>query len=109
VDAAQSAATYASGGVANGTKVYTIAYGASTYGCSTDSSTSSHPGISPCETLQQMATQVSGEDVSDYFYSDATAGCTANSSNSGTTAISQIYLKILASLVKARLIPNGTT
>ena len=109
VDAAQYAATYSSGGVANNTKVYTIAYGALTSGCSTDTSVSSHKNISPCEAMQQMATQVSGESVSDYFFSDATSGCSANSTNSGTTAISQIYLKILTSLVKARLIPNGTT
>jgi hypothetical protein len=114
VDAAQYAATYSSGGVSNPTKVYTIAYGALTSGCSTDSRTSSHKGISPCQTLQDMATQVSGESISDYFFSDWTAtggdsGCQANSNNAGTTAISDIYLKILANLVKARLIPNGTT
>jgi hypothetical protein len=114
VDAAQLAATYSSGGVSNPTKVYTIAYGALTSGCSTDAGTSSHPGISPCQTLQDMATQVSGESISDYFYSDWAAtggdsGCTANSNNAGTVAISDIYQKILASLVKARLIPNGTT
>jgi len=112
VDAAQYAATYSSGGVANNTKVYTIAYGALTSGCSTDKSTSNHKNITPCQTLQQMATQVSGESVSDYFYSDVNSensGCSANSNNSGTSAIADIYVKILASLVKARLIPNGTT
>jgi hypothetical protein len=61
-----------------------------------------------------MATQVSGESISDYFYSDYTAqggdsGCQANSANSGTTAISAIYTAITAKLSSARLIPNGTT
>jgi hypothetical protein len=114
VDAAQYAATYSSNGVSNPTKIYTIAYGALTSGCTTDARTSSHPGITPCQTLQAMATGGSAGNPSDYFYSDWAAtggdsGCTANSDNSGTTAISDIYQKILASLVEARLIPNGTT
>ncbi|MFP5228380.1 MAG: pilus assembly protein TadG-related protein [Acidobacteriota bacterium] len=112
VDAATYVKTYSSGGVSNGTKVYTVAYGASTSGCSTDTSTSSHKGITPCQTLQAMATDGTAGNPSDYFFSDANStnsGCTADSENSGTTAISQIYLKILASLVKARLIPNSTT
>jgi Flp pilus assembly protein TadG len=112
IDAALAAKNYTSGGTANGTKVYTIAYGALTYGCTTDTSVSSHVGVTPCQTLQQMATPVSGESISDYFFSDvssSSAGCNANSSNSGVSAINDIYLKILASLVKARLIPNGTT
>lgn len=114
VDAAQAAATYTSGGVANNTLIFTIAYGALTSGCSSDSNSGSQKGITPCQTLQKMATQVSGYTTSPYFYSDYTAqggdaGCQANSDNSGLTAIADIYAAIAAKLSSARLIPNGTT
>ncbi|MGA8110279.1 MAG: pilus assembly protein TadG-related protein [Acidobacteriaceae bacterium] len=109
VDAAQYAATYSK----NNTLIFTIAYGALTSGCSTDKSVSTHKNITPCEALQDMATQVSGYSISPYFYSDYTAtggdsGCQANSDNSGTTAISDIYSAIAAKLSAARLIPNNT-
>jgi Flp pilus assembly protein TadG len=105
VTAAQYAATYSS----NKTQVYTIAYGALTSGCPTDTTLKN-----PCQALQEMATQVSGETVSDYFYSDwaatgGSAGCKANTANSGVTAINDIYTAITAALTNARLIPNGTT
>jgi hypothetical protein len=116
--AAQYAATYSSGGVANNTLVFTIAYGSpassNSGNCGSDVSAGTHPNITPCQSLQQMATQKSGESISDYFYSDyaaqgGDAGCQANSSNSGVVAISDIYEKILSDLSHARLIPNGTT
>jgi hypothetical protein len=120
VDAAQYAATYTSGGTANNTLIFTIAYGApttsSTANCASDRSGGTHKDITPCQTLQQMATQVSGYTVSPYFYSDWAAqggsqssGCQANSANSGTVAISDIYEAIVTALTSARLIPNGTT
>jgi Flp pilus assembly protein TadG len=118
VTAGQYAATYASAGVSNPTLVYAIAYGApassNSSNCGSDVNSGSYPNITPCQTLQKMATQVSGESTSDYFYSDYTAqggdsGCQANSANSGTTAIADIYTAITAKLSSARLIPNGTT
>jgi hypothetical protein len=64
--------------------------------------------------MQKMATQVTGDAISPYFYSDykvtgGDSGCTANSDNSGITAISDIYAAISTKLMGARLIPNGTT
>jgi Flp pilus assembly protein TadG len=123
VIAAQYAANYSSGGTPNPTWIFTIAYGALSYSsaatdgsgaCDTDVGAGSHPNITPCQTLQQMATQQSGYTISPSFYSDYTAtggdaGCQANSDNSGITAISDIYNAIKAKLSKARLIPNGTT
>ncbi|HEX4037285.1 MAG TPA: pilus assembly protein TadG-related protein [Acidobacteriaceae bacterium] len=113
IDAAQYAAGYTSGGKSNNTLVFTIAYGALTSGCSTDKSTSTHKDVTPCQALQDMASQITGESPSDYFYSDyaaqgGDAGCQANSNNSGTTAISQIYSAIAGKLYTARLIPNDT-
>lgn len=120
VDAAQYAANYSSGGVANNTLVYTIAYGALTSSnssnCGSDLSSGDHKRITPCQALQQMATQVTGYSVSPNFYSDwatqggsQSSGCQANSDNSGITAINNIYAAIAAKLSSARLIPNGTT
>jgi Flp pilus assembly protein TadG len=114
VTAAQYAANYSSSGTANNTLVFTIAYGALTSGCSSDTYTSAYRGITPCQTLQKMATQKTGYSISPYFYSDYTAqggdtGCQANSDNSGITAISDIYSAIAAKLSSARLIPNSTT
>ena len=120
VDAAQYAATYTSGGKANNTMVFAIAYGApatsSSANCGSDRSGGSHRNITPCQALQGMATQETGVAVSPYFYSDWAAqggsqisGCQANSDNSGTTAIADIYEAIVTKLTNARLIPNGTT
>lgn len=117
VDAAQYAATYSSGGTPNNTLVFSIAYGAiaGSGGCTSDTSYGTHKGITPCQAMQQMATQ-DGTSVSGYFYSDwaaqggtSSSGCQADSANSGTTAISDIYQAIVTKLTSARLIPNGTT
>ena len=117
VDAAQYAATYSSSGTPNNTKVYSIAYGAiaGSGHCTSDSSSGTHHGITPCQAMQQMATQ-DGTSISGYFYSDwaaqggsSSTGCQADSDNSGTTAINDIYEQIVARLMSARLIPNGTT
>lgn len=112
VKAAQYAAGYTSGGKANNTLIFTIAYAANTSGCTSDKTTSSYVGISPCTTLKDMATQIAGDSISPYFYSDVnsnSSGCTASSANSGLTAISDIYAAIAAKLSSARLIPNSTT
>lgn len=117
VKAAQYAATYTSGGKANNTLIFTIAYGALTTSgsksCNTDVGTGSYSNITPCQTMQKMATQVPGETPSDYFYSDynvpgGDSGCTADTNNSGLKAISQIYQAIAGKLWTARLIPNDT-
>lgn len=111
VDAAQYASTYPNNSSSNGTLIYTIAYGAlASGGCTTDSRSGSHPGITPCQALQDMATISS---TGEYFYSDWEAtggdsGCQASNGNSGITAISQIYKAIAEDLSGARLIPNGT-
>jgi Flp pilus assembly protein TadG len=118
VTAAQYAATYASGGNANNTLVFTIAYGSpaesNSGDCGSDVGAGTQPNITPCQALQKMATQVSGDAISPYFYSDfkvtgGDSGCTANTDNSGITAISDIYAAIATKLMGARLIPNGTT
>ncbi len=102
VDAAQAIARL-------GTKVYTVAYGASTRSsggnCASDNLGGSHRGISPCQAMQQMASDPS------YFYSDYTgpagdAGCTGSG---GTPAdMVGIFDDIAYTLSVAHLIPNNT-
>lgn len=97
---AVTAAQYAAN--PGGTKVYSIAYGSETSGCTSDSS-----GISPCTTMQTMASSPG------YFYSDylqSGSGVNTNCVGTGatTTNLSQIFYDVYTSLSKARLIPNST-
>jgi hypothetical protein len=89
-----------------GTTVYTIAYGASSSGgnggCSTDTS-GSQPGISPCSTLQQMASSPAD------FYSDATASQNKGqciSSSNPNLSLNGIFQQVATQFTVARLIPN---
>lgn len=108
VTAAQYAANYSG----NNTRVYTVAYGASTSSgrsyCNTDVSDGlTYANISPCTTLQDMATGPA------YFYSDYTAqggdtGCQAQDKNNSITALNQIFQTIAMDLTSVRLIPTST-
>jgi Flp pilus assembly protein TadG len=96
---AVTAAQYAA---SQGTTVYSVAYGSETSGCSADSS-----GITPCQTMTQMASS------SQYFYSDylqSGAGIDTtciSASNPNDTSIAQIFAHINSGFKHARLIPNG--
>ena len=98
---AVTAAQYATR--SQGTRVYSIAYGAESSGCASDSS-----GITPCQTMKNIASN------SGYFYWTITkSGSGINRACSGTnatsTSLAAIFGEVKASLGKARLIPNGTT
>jgi hypothetical protein len=85
-----------------GTRVYTVAYGATSSGCTTDSS----PSITPCQTMQQMASSPA------YFFSDYTASQgngSCVSASQPVTGLSGIFTVILQDLTGAKLVPNGTT
>ncbi|MEO8657973.1 MAG: pilus assembly protein TadG-related protein [Bryobacteraceae bacterium] len=89
---AVTAAQYATG---QGTKVYSIAYGAPTSGCSTGDT------ITACQTMQQMASTTNN------FFSDSTSktgGCNSTRSVSSLTSIFQV---IASDLTVAKLIPNN--
>jgi len=88
-----------------GTTVYTVAYGASTSGCSTDTS-GSLANLSPCTAMQLMSSGWPGNTA--HFYSDSGASQNAGqcpSVNSGS--LQQIFSSIGATLSKARLVPNS--
>lgn len=102
VQECHQAVTAAQAATAAGTKVYSVAYGAEASGCSTDTK----PAITPCQTMQQMASS------SSYFYSDytATGGSSACiSAAQPITGLNQIFTTILTDLKTVKLIPNNTT
>jgi hypothetical protein len=100
IDQCQQAITAAKSAPSN-TTVYSIAYGASSSGCSTDS-----PSISPCSTMQQIATSSSD------FFSDATAsqnkGQCTSSANASLT-LDQIFKTVTMKIGVSRLLPNGVS
>jgi Flp pilus assembly protein TadG len=77
------------------TWVYSIAYGASSSGCSTDNS----PSISPCATMQQIAS-----DSTKFFSSD-----TSCVSSQSITQLNQIFQNIGTDLTSGRLLRNDAT
>jgi hypothetical protein len=101
-----TAAQYAS---TNGTTVYTIAYGAASSGCSTDTGALA---ISPCNAMMQMSSGYNSTTDAPNFYSDATAsqnkGQCTSASNPNLT-LKGIFGNISAQLTKPRLIPNNVT
>ena len=89
-----------------GTTVYTVAYGAASSGCASDTTgpLGSKNGLSPCTVLQDMAS-APGD-----FYSDATASqnkgqCT--SASNPNLNLSQIFKAISTSFTVSRLVPNA--
>jgi hypothetical protein len=93
------AVTAAQAATASGIKVYTVAYGATSSGCSTDP----NPHITPCQTMQQMASSAAS------FYTDYTSssnGCI--SAAQPTTNLNQIFTAIAGDMTVARLIPDNT-
>ncbi len=94
------AVTAAAAATTAGTRVYSVAYGAASSGCSTD-----NPSITPCQTMQQIAS------APQYFYSDYTASANNGSCISAsqpTSSLNQIFTQIAGDLSVSRLIPNNT-
>jgi hypothetical protein len=102
-DQCQQAITAANYATNQGTRVVTIAYGAPSSGCNTDTS-GPKKGISPCTAMQDMASTPSD------FYTDATASSAPGACDpSASLALGDIFSDLVATFGKARLIPNGTT
>ena len=96
------AITAAQAAAAAGTHVYSVAYGATSSGCATDT----NPTITPCQTMQQIASSPQ------YFFSDYTAtggSSSCISSAQPVTGLNTIFQAILTTLTNVKLIPNGTT
>jgi hypothetical protein len=101
--AAQAAAVTPNANGANGTRVYTVGYGAKTSGtCTTDATYSAYPGIQACTTLKDIASSPG------YFYSDDGSGC-SSPNQLNFTQLKQIFQAISRDLTTPRLVPNSTT
>jgi hypothetical protein len=96
------AAKYAT---SQGTLVYSVAYGSEPTGCTSDAAAGSYPNITPCTTMQDMAS------APQYFYSDYHQSGSASVCVAGqpVTSLSAIFSSIAADLTTARLIPNNMT
>jgi hypothetical protein len=101
VNECHQAITAAKAATTAGTRVYAVAYGAEASGCTNDS-----PAITPCTTMQQMATN-SSTFFSDYTATGSSGSCV--SASRPTTNLNEIFTEIAGDLTVARLIPNGTT
>jgi Flp pilus assembly protein TadG len=103
VTAAKNIATanaYGNGAVP--TRVYSVAYGAASSGCATDTS----PSITPCATMEGIASAPQN------FFSDYTASQNSGqciSASRPTTNLNQIFTIIAGDLAFAHLVPNSTT
>jgi Flp pilus assembly protein TadG len=85
-----------------GTKVYSVAYGSASSGCTTDSSR-----ITPCQTMTQIASAPQ-DFYSDYQQTGSNSTC-VSASNPNDTSIAKIFADIRTNFSQARLIPNGTS
>ena len=95
------AVTAAQAAAAAGTRVYAVAYGSPTTGCVTDT----NPTITPCQTMQQIAS------APGYFFSDYTATGGSNacvSASQPATALKDIFQAIVSDFTVSKLIPNNT-
>jgi hypothetical protein len=95
------AVTAAAAAAALGIRVYSVAYGAESSGCSTDS-----PAISPCQTMKGIASNP-GYFFSDYASSGGGTDTSCAGSGASTTSINQIFQYIYYSLGHGRLLSNA--
>jgi Flp pilus assembly protein TadG len=86
------------------TRVYSVAYGSASSGCSTDTS-GTYKNYTPCQTMEAIAS------APQYFFSDynqSGSGSTCQSASQPTTNLNQIFTDIAGDLTVARLIPDNT-
>lgn len=95
------AITAANNAAAAGTIIYAVAYGATSSGCTTDTS----PTITPCNTMRQIASSAFNF-FSDYTATGGSSSCV--SASRPTTGLNQIFTEIAQDLTVARLIPDNT-
>lgn len=86
----QQAVTEARAATNKGTWVYSLAYGASASGCSTDTA----PKITPCATMQALASKPS------MFFSDNTGSCASTGAN-----VVNLFSQVGNSLMSPRRLP----
>ncbi len=126
VNAALYATNYTSGGKADGTTVFTIAYGSPSYSqaggrygnqgnCASDIGAGQYPNITPCQDMQDMSSgwlatpQNTSHFYSDYFdAAQGDAGCQAADQNNTITNLNDIAKAVVTQLMEVRLISPNT-
>ena len=84
---------------AAGTLIYSISYGSGASGCTTD-----NPTMTPCQTMQQMASSPTAQ----YFFSVPNGkGSTVCAGARPITSLDQVFTAVAGDLTTARLIPNN--
>jgi hypothetical protein len=119
----QQAIAAAQAATAAGTRVYTVAYGAEASGCFSDNTRCGGtgalgtngdcvptgyptvPSITPCTTMQQMASNATTF-FSDYTATGSSGSCV--SASRPTSSLNEIFTEIGGDLTNARLVPNNT-
>jgi Flp pilus assembly protein TadG len=95
----------AAAAAAAGTRIYSVAYGSAGSGCSTDVSYGPFKGITPCQTMQKIASSPA------YFFSDynqSGSGSTCQSASQPTSNLTQIFTLITKGFTSPHLIPDDT-
>jgi Flp pilus assembly protein TadG len=107
VDQCGQAVGAAQAAMAAGTRVYSVAYGSASAGCSTDTTgTQNSRGITPCQTMEALA----GGATSTYFYSDYNQSGSPSACQSAAqplTNLHDIFQSIGNGLLRARLVPGN--
>jgi len=99
-DQCQQAVDAAAAAKTSGTRIFTIAYGAST--SSTGSCSTDTPHISACSAMSQIASSAGD------FYSDEAASCRSDA-HRGLTDVVSIFGSIGQQMMAPRLLPDSTT
>lgn len=119
VDECNQAVAAAHAAATAGTRIYAVAYGSESSGCTNDSGQGETAAmtvsgwtylanITPCQTMENIASSAA------YFYSDYTQSgsgtdTTCVGSATSTTNLNQIFTDIAGTLTTSRLVPLGTT
>jgi hypothetical protein len=105
VDECAQAVTAAQYAASQGTRVYSVAYGSESSGCTVATGGTDTTSITPCQTMEQIASNPQ------YFFSDynqSGSGSTCQSASQPTTNLKQIFTDIAGDFTLARLIPDNT-
>jgi Flp pilus assembly protein TadG len=81
--------------------VYSVAYGAASSGCSTDSAANGTSTIKPCVAMQQIAS-----DSSKFFADTSSQGCPSGVNS--TSGLVNLFQNIGTSLTAGRMLPDNT-
>ena len=101
VNQCHQAVTAAAAATSAGTRVYSVSYGATSSGCSTDI----YSAITACQAMQQIAS------APQYLFSDYTAtggSSSCISASQPSTGLNSIFAQIASDLTVGRLIPDTT-